>query len=318
MLDFFAAHTIPLDDWTQSLVEWLTLNLRPFFQMIRWPVAHTLDGVEAVLVGAPPSVVLGLAFVLAWQVAGLRVAAFTVAALLFLGFTGVWTAAMTTVSLVATAVLFCLLIGVPLGLLAGRSNRFEAAIRPLLDAMQTLPGFVYLVPIVMLVGIGNVPGVLVTVVFALPPIIRLTSLGLRQVPDTIVEAAYSFGSSPWQVLVKIQLPIALPTILLGINQTLMMALSMVVIASMIAVGGLGQMVLQGIGRLDIGLATVGGIGIVVLAMVLDRVTQGAATPAGENATFYRRGPIGLALMAANKRPRAPGPADALSDGRHAR
>lgn len=318
MLDLFATYTIPLDDWTQSLVEWLTVNLRPFFQVIRWPVAHTLDGVEAVLVEAPPSVVLGLAFLFAWQIAGLRVAAFTAAALLFLGFIGVWTAAMTTVSLVATAVLFCVLIGIPLGLLAGRSNRFEAAIRPVLDVMQTLPGFVYLVPIVMLIGIGNVPGVLVTVVFALPPIIRLTSLGLRQVPHAIVEAAYSFGSSPLQVLCKIQFPIALPTILLGLNQTLMMALSMVVIASMIAVGGLGQMVLQGIGRLDIGLATVGGVGIVVLAMVLDRVTQGAATPAGESASFYRRGPIGLALAAANKWSAAPGSADAMSGRRNAR
>lgn len=299
MLELFAKYTIPLDDWAQSLVEWLTINFRPFFQGIRWPVAHTLDGVEAVLVGAPPSVVLGLAFLFAWQIAGLRVAAFTVIALLFLGFIGVWTNAMTTVSLVATAVLFCVLLGIPLGLVAGRSNRFEAAIRPVLDVMQTLPGFVYLVPIVMLIGIGNVPGVLVTVVFALPPVIRLTNLGLRQVSEHVVEAAYSFGSSPLQVLFKIQLPLALPTILLGVNQTLMMALSMVVIASMIAVGGLGHMVLQGIGRLDIGLATVGGIGIVVLAMVLDRVTQGAAGPAGESASFHRRGPIGLVLMAAN-------------------
>jgi glycine betaine/proline transport system permease protein len=317
MLDLFAKYTIPLDDWTQTLVEWLTINFRPFLQGIRWPVAHALDAVNAILVGASPSVVLGVAFLLAWQIAGVHVATFTIIALVLLGFIGVWTAAMTTVSLVITAVLFCVLIGIPLGIVAGRSNRFEAVIRPILDVMQTLPGFVYLVPIVMLIGIGNVPGVLVTVVFALPPVIRLTNLGIRQVSESVVEAAYAFGSSPLQVLYKVQLPLALPTILLGVNQTLMMALSMVVIASMIAVRGLGHMVLQGIGRLDIGIATVGGIGIVVLAMILDRVTQGAAAPVGKYAPFYRRGPIGLALMAANRCSAVPWSAAASGDRRKA-
>ncbi len=161
-------------------------------------------------------------------------------------------------------------------------------IRPLLDAMQTTPAFVYLVPIVMLFGIGNVPGIVVTIIFALPPIIRLTILGIRQVPDDLIEAAESFGASRNQLLFKVQLPLAAPTIMAGVNQTLMLSPSMVVIASMIAVGGLGQMVLRGIGRLDMGLAAVGGTGIVILAIILDRLTQSL----GEKACI-KKIPLGI-------------------------
>ena len=150
--------------------------------------------------------------------------------------------------------------------------------RPLLDGMQTIPAFVYLVPVVMLFGIGNVPGVIVTVIFAIAPLIRLTNLGIRQVPEEVVEATGAFGATDRQLLWKAQVPLALPTIMAGVNQTLMMSLSMVVIASMISVGGLGQMVLRGIGRLDVGLAAVGGLGIVMLAVVLDRLTQALCTP----------------------------------------
>ncbi len=157
-----------------------------------------------------------------------------------------------TLALVLTALLFCIVIGLPLGIWLARSPRAAKIIRPLLDAMQTTPAFVYLVPIVMLFGIGNVPGVVVTIIFALPPIIRLTILGINQVPADLIEASRSFGASPRQMLFKVQLPLAMPTIMAGVNQTLMLALSMVVIASMIAVGGLGQMVLRGIGRLDMG------------------------------------------------------------------
>jgi glycine betaine/proline transport system permease protein len=161
--------------------------------------------------------------------------------------------------------------------------------------MQTTPAFVYLVPIVMLFGIGNVPGVVVTIIFALPPLIRLTNLGIRQVPGDLIEAARSFGASDGQLLRKVQLPVAMPTIMAGVNQTLMLALSMVVIASMIAVGGLGKMVLRGIGRLDMGLATVGGIGIVILAIVLDRMTQamGVSTRDRGNLAWYETGPVGV-------------------------
>ncbi len=168
-------------------------------------------------------------------------------------------ASQVTLALVLTALLFCMVIGLPLGIWLARSPLAAKIIRPLLDAMQTTPAFVYLVPIVMLFGIGNVPGVVVTIIFALPPIVRLTILGINQ-PADLIEASRSFGASPRQLLFKVQLPLAMPTIMAGVNQTLMLALSMVVIASMIAVGGLGQMVLRGIGRPDMGPATVGGWG----------------------------------------------------------
>jgi ABC-type proline/glycine betaine transport system permease subunit len=196
-----------------------------------------------------------------------------VTAFVLIGLIGAWSEAMVTLSLVLTSLIFCILIGLPLGIAVARSDRLQEILRPGLDAMQTTPAFVYLVPVVMLFGIGNVPGVVVTIIFALAPLIRLTNLGIRQVRPDLIEASRSFGASPWQLLVRVQLPLALPTIMAGVNQALMLSLSMVVIASMIAVGGLGQMVLRGIGRLDMGLATVGGVGIVLMAIVLDRLTQ---------------------------------------------
>jgi len=215
--------------------------------------------------------------------------------LVFIGAIGVWNEAMTTLSMVITSVVFCVLLGIPMGIWMAKSERVTRFLRPLLDAMQTTPAFVYLVPIVMLFGIGNVPGVIVTIIFALPPVVRLTSLGIQQVPENLVEASRSFGASPRQLLFKVQLPLAMPSIMAGINQTLMMALSMVVIASMIAVPGLGLLVLRGIGRLDIGLATVGGIGIVILAIVLDRMTQALGRDMRERGTrhWYHTGPAGM-------------------------
>jgi glycine betaine/proline transport system permease protein len=170
-------------------------------------------------------------------------------------------------------VVFCAVVGIPLGILAARSDRFATIIRPILDIMQTIPAFVYLVPIVMLFGVGIVPGIIATIVFAMPPIIRLTNLGIRQVRSELVEAAYAFGSTPWQVLWAVQFPLALRTIMAGLNQTLMLSLSMVVIAALIGSGGLGLIVYTGLGRLDVGSAALGGIGIVLLAIVLDRITQ---------------------------------------------
>jgi len=183
---------------------------------------------------------------------------------------------MITLAMVLSSVIICTLFGVPLGIMAGRNDRFQVMLRPLLDAMQTTPAFVYLVPIVMLFSVGNVAGVLATIIFALPPIIRLTSLGIRQVHPEVVEAALAFGATRTQVLLKVQIPLALPTILAGLNQTIMMALSMVVIAALIGAGGLGSPVILGLNTLDIGRAVVGGIGIVLMAIVLDRITQGMA------------------------------------------
>ena len=204
---------------------------------------------------------------------------------------------MITLSLVLTSVFFCMLIGIPSGIWMARNDTVNLMLRPILDAMQTTPAFVYLVPIVMLFGIGNVPGVVVTIIFALPPVIRLTNLGIRQVPEDLIEAAHSFGASPRQLLYKVQLPMAMPTIMAGVNQTLMLALSMVVIASMIAVEGLGLMVLRGIGRLDMGLAAIGGIGIVILAIVLDRMTQALGQDQRSRGIrkWYDTGPAALVM-----------------------
>jgi len=183
--------------------------------------------------------------------------------------------------------------------------------------MQTTPAFVYLVPVVMLFGIGNVPGVIVTIIFALPPLVRLTNLGIRQVRPDLIEAGRAYGASPLQMLFKVQLPLAMPSIMAGINQALMLSLSMVVIASMIAVGGLGQMVLRGIGRLDMGLATVGGIGIVLLAIMLDRITQALGQSRRGVRHWWQTGPAGLAARLLQRRPAAAAnEADGASSGLH--
>ena len=285
---------LPVQQSINQALDWFVAHFRPAFQALRQPVDALLSGVEAALQYPPPPVMIGLLALLAWQLAGARIAVGTLASLLVIALLGIWAESMTTLSLVLTALFFCVLIGLPLGIWLARSPRADRLVRPLLDAMQTTPAFVYLVPVVMLFGIGNVPGVIVTIVFALPPLVRLTSLGIRQVRPDLVEAAQAYGASPWQLLTRVQLPLAMPSIMAGINQALMLSLSMVVIASMIAVGGLGLMVLRGIGRLDMGLATVGGLGIVILAIVLDRMTQALARGRErQGAPWHRRGPLGL-------------------------
>jgi len=301
ILNPFDAYTIPFASWVQAAVDWLTQTFRPAFQAGRWPVAHMLDWLQFALSSIPQSVFLFCLFLIAWQLASLRTAAVCTGCLAFLGLIGIWQDTMTTLALILTAVVFSVAVGLPLGIVAGRNDRAEALFRPVLDVMQTLPAFVYLVPIVMLVGIGNVPGVCITIVFALPPIIRLTSLGIRGVPESIVEAAYAFGSSNRQVLWKVQMPLAIRAIRTGINQTLMMALAMVTYASMIAVQGLGLLVLRGIGRLDMGLAGLGGIGIVLLAIVLDRLSQALALTRRERRSWKRSGPIGIACKLLERR-----------------
>ena len=296
-LDPFQVATIPLGDWVESTLNFLVHNFRDVFRAIRWPIDQVLNSVEYILQSIPPSIGILLSSLLGWQLAGRRMALLCFVTLTLLGLIGVWSESMTTLALVLTSVFFCALLGIPLGILCARSDNLEKVLRPILDAMQTLPAFVYLVPVVMLFGIGNVPGILVTIVFALPPLVRLTNLGIRQVPEDKIEAARAFGCTPRQMLTRVQLPLATSTIMAGLNQTLMLSLSMVVIASMISVGGLGQMVLRGIGRLDMGLATVGGTGLVLLAIFLDRLTQamGARTGADPSLRWYHTGPVGLLL-----------------------
>lgn len=293
----FQEEWIPLQDWVETGIDWLVGNFRPFFTAIKTPVDTTLTSVELLLQSVNPLVMILLMSLLAWQMSGKRLAVATGLGMFFIGIIGAWQESMTTLSLVLTSVLFCMVIGIPTGIWMARSEKAQKLLRPTLDAMQTTPAFVYLVPIVMLFGIGNVPGVVVTIIFAVPPVIRLTNLGIRQVPEDLIEASKSFGASNKQLLFKVQLPLAMPTIMAGVNQTLMLSLSMVVIASMISVGGLGLMVLRGIGRLDIGLATVGGIGIVILAIILDRMTQSLGQSARDRGTrhWYEAGPVGLLL-----------------------
>ena len=298
ILDPFQALQIPLGDWVESSLNYVVQNFRGVFRAVRWPIDQVLIGIEALLQSVPPTIGILLGGLLGWQIAGRRMGMLCVVTLFLLGLIGVWSESMTTLALVLTSVFFCGLFGVPLGIVCARYDRLEQLLRPILDAMQTLPAFVYLVPVVMLFGIGNVPGVLVTIVFALPPLVRLTNLGIRQVPADKIEAARAFGCTPWQMLCKVQLPLATQTMMAGLNQTLMLSLSMVVIASMISVGGLGQMVLRGIGRLDMGLATVGGVGLVLLAIFLDRLTQAMGERSAtqdRSRHWYQRGPLGLGL-----------------------
>ena len=270
----FDEQLIPLDSWVQQAVDWLVFNYRDIFQLLKVPIEVCLNSLEWFLTALPPIVVIIMFAVAAWKFASKGVVVFTVLTFLLTGYLGLWEETMITLAMVISSVFFCALVGIPLGILAGRSDRFEVYLRPCLDAMQTTPAFVYLVPVVMLFSIGTVSGILATIVFALPPIIRLTSLGIRQVHPELVEAALAFGATSRQVLFRVQFPLALPSIMAGLNQTLMMALSMVVIAAMIGAGGLGNPVVQGLNTLEIGLATIGGLSIVLLAMVLDRITQG--------------------------------------------
>jgi len=273
----FEEQVLPLGDWINTFIDWLVEGYRWFFQGIKWPVEITLGGMEQGLQAVHPFIIILIFALAAWKASGWKLAVASVLMLVFVGLLGLWEDTMITLAMVFSSVVFCTIAGIPLGILAGRSNRFDSFLRPFLDGMQTTPAFVYLVPIVMLFSIGNVAGVLATIVFALPPLIRLTSLGIRGVHPELVEAALAFGATNWQVLRKVQIPLALPTIMAGLNQTIMMALSMVVIAALIGAGGLGAPVVLGLNTLDIGTATVGGIGIVLLAIILDRITQALGT-----------------------------------------
>ncbi|KAA3448107.1 glycine/betaine ABC transporter permease [Mesorhizobium sp. SARCC-RB16n] len=290
LLNPFDCGKLPLASWVSEGLGWMVENYRPFFQTVKAPFDTVLQSLTNFMTTVPPTLVILVVMLLTWQLASWRLAAALVAILLFVGFIGVWPETMTTLSIVLTALIFSVAIGIPLGILSTRSELLYAILRPILDGMQTIPAFVYLVPVVMLFGIGNVPGVIVTVIFAVAPVIRLTYLGIRQVSEEVNEAMRAFGATDRQLLWKAQLPLALPTIMAGVNQTLMMSLSMVVIASMIAVGGLGQMVLRGIGRLDVGLASIGGLGIVALAIILDRITQALAQPRKRPGEIWEHGP----------------------------
>ena len=292
--NIFDKEWVPVGTWVEVALQWVVANFRFIFQAIKVPFDIALTGLEDVLTGTPDLLMLAIIALVGWQAGGRKLALITAASMISIGLMGAWEESMVTLSIVLTCVIFCSLIGIPLGIMAARNDRFWTILRPLLDLMQTIPSFVYLVPVVMLFSIGNVSGVIVTFIYALPPVVRLTNLGIRQVREDMVEAARAFGASKRQTLVKVELPLAMPTIMAGVNQTIMMALSMVVVASMISVTGLGQMVLRGIGRLDMGIATVGGLGIVFLAIVIDRISQSFGVSARDRGhkKWYETGPVG--------------------------
>ena len=264
---------IPLGEWIEKYVkDWLFAQ-RPVFKKISVPIENTLDAMDALFNLVPlPLVILFFVFA-AFKTNGLKFALFTFVSLVFIDLLDVWEETMTTMAMIVTAVLFCCIIGIPVGILASRNNNFEIILRTVLDVMQTIPSFVYLIPVVMLFGVGLTPGVIAIIIFSIAPVIRLTNLGLRQVGKGVIDAGRALGCSKLVILYKIELPLALKTILAGVNQTLMLSLSMAVIAALIGAGGLGLTVYVGLGRLDIGQAFVGGLGIVLIAIIFDRITQ---------------------------------------------
>jgi glycine betaine/proline transport system permease protein len=264
---------IPVDRWATALVEYLMDHAQGLFDIISAGLDALTFGIEEALLLPPAWLLITLLTGLAGWRTHWRFAVFTVAALTLIVGMGLWTETVTTLALVIAATLVSLLLGIPLGIWAARSDKVERIVRPVLDFMQTMPAFVYLIPAAMLFGLGRVPGVVATIIFAMPPAVRLTNLGIRQVPKELVETGLAFGCTAGQLLLKVQLPTARPSIMAGVNQTIMLALSMVVIASMIGAGGLGDTVLRGIQRLDVGLGFEGGLGVVILAIILDRITQ---------------------------------------------
>ncbi|MFE5302217.1 ABC transporter permease/substrate binding protein [Streptomyces sp. NPDC056632] len=263
---------IPLGQWVDSSVDWLQSRLSWLFDAISTGVTGLYDGIDAVLSAPQPLLFAGILAVLAWWLRGLATGVVAFAAFALVDSVELWDEAMATLSLVLVATLVTLVIAVPLGIWAARSKTVSAVLRPVLDFMQTMPAMVYLIPGIIFFGVGVVPGIIATIVFALPPGVRMTELGIRQVDSELVEAAEAFGTTPRNTLLRVQLPLALPTIMAGVNQVIMLGLSMVVIAGMVGGGGLGGAVYRAIGNVDIGLGFEAGISIVILAMYLDRMT----------------------------------------------
>jgi glycine betaine/proline transport system permease protein len=288
--DFPEAWTISVAGPTNTAVEWVKDTFSGVTQAIGdWLTLYALNPLRDLLQGEPWWLIAAGAAGAAYAASRRwRLAASCAACVVGIGVLGMWDLAMDTLSQVLVAVAISIVIAIPVGIMSARNDRFQVVLKPILDAMQTMPAFVYLVPVIALFQIGRVPGVIASVIYALPPAIRLTDLGIRQVPVATVEAAESYGATPWQLLTKVQLPLARPSILLGINQTIMMALSVVIIAGLIGAGGLGFEAVAGLTRSEIGRGVVAGLSILLLAIVLDRITQAMGM---ERRTL--RGPVGL-------------------------
>lgn len=264
----------PIADATNAFIQWLIVNYGDVFESIANALLTVLVFIEQLLRGAPPWLILVILALIAYAASRRVLLSIGVTALAWLlGSLGLWEQAMQTIAIMLVSVAIAIIIGIPLGVATARSDITRAVLNPLLDLMQTIPSFVYLIPAAMLFGLGKVPAILATVIYATPPLIRLTDLGIRQVDREVIEASRAFGATRWQMLRGVQIPLALPSIMQGINQTTMMALAMVVIASMIGARGIGETVLLGLQRNDPGKGLIGGIGIVILAIVFDRISQ---------------------------------------------
>lgn len=260
--------------YIEIFIKWLMKNFSAVFDSFIATILWFLIKVEAFLLWLPWWFIVAVVFVLGWRFKNIRAGILYAFLIFMIGSFGLWEMMMSTLAVVMISVIISLLLGVPLGILLAYNSSVNVVVKPVLDAMQTMPSFVYLIPAMMLFGLGKVPAVFATIIYSIPPVIRLTDLGIRSVPREMVEAAHSFGSSTWQTLVKVQLPQALPAIMTGVNQTTMMALAMVVIASMVGAKGLGMEVLWAINRIDIAKGFDAGLSIVFLAVIIDRISQG--------------------------------------------
>ncbi|KHF38151.1 ABC transporter permease [Halalkalibacter okhensis] len=264
---------LPIADIIDAFVSWLTSNLSGLFQFISIVLGGVVDGIEWVMLLLPPILLILLVGAIAWKTSRWRMAVFTVVGLLLIWNLGYWDHMIQTVALVLTAVFVTIVIGIPIGIWASQKAIVRQIVTPILDLMQTMPAFVYLIPAIFFFNIGVVPGVFASVIFAMPPTIRLTILGIQQVPSDLIEATNAFGSTTKQRLLKVQLPIAMPTIMAGINQSIMLALSMVVIAAMVGAPGLGTEVYRAVTQIKTGVGFEAGLAIVIIAIILDRITQ---------------------------------------------
>ncbi|MFE6714530.1 ABC transporter permease/substrate binding protein [Streptomyces sp. NPDC057695] len=305
---------LPLGDWVDSSVDWLQSQFSWLFDAVSGGVTGLYDGIDAVLSAPQPLIFAGILAVVAWWLRGLAAGVLAFAGFTLVDSVQLWDEAMATLSLVLVATLVTLVIAVPLGIWAARSKHVSAVLRPVLDFMQTMPAMVYLIPGIIFFGVGVVPGIIATIVFALPPGVRMTELGIRQVDGELVEAAEAFGTTPRNTLLRVQLPLALPTIMAGVNQVIMLGLSMVVIAGMVGGGGLGGAVYRAIGNVDIGLGFEAGVSIVVLAMYLDRMTGALGrqvSPLGRRAAAKARAALAAKRPGAKLWAHRPQPVTAL-------
>ncbi|WFN34100.1 proline/glycine betaine ABC transporter permease [Methanogenium sp. S4BF] len=266
---------LPVGEAAEAVVAWINETFGWLLDAITTAMDILVSGFQDGMAAVPPLILIAIFAVLAWVLThkNIKIALLTLFGLLFIYLLDLWAETILTLALVLTSTVVTLAIAIPLGILASRSVAVDTALRPVLDLMQTMPSFVYLIPAVIFFGLGNVPGMIATIIFAMPPAIRLTNLGIRQVPVELIEVSEAFGATEWQKLIKVQLPVALPTIMAGVNQCIMLALSMTVIAAMIGAAGLGLNVLMGIQRVDIGGGFEAGLCIVIIAIILDRITQ---------------------------------------------